>query len=231
MKDKPNIILVHGAWVDGSSWSKVIALLLDNGFNVSSVQLPLTSLDEDIAVTRNVLSMQQGPTILVGQSYGGAVITGAGYNAKNVTGLVYITAFALDEGETTQEVDNREGTPAGAAQIRPDDSGLLWIARDGYAKAFASDVDPLEVKIMAVTQKPIAVKAFISKSGPPAWKQVPSWYLISTKDEMIPPAVQEFMAKRSGATIRSIPASHASIVSQPQEVADIIILAAESTAT
>jgi pimeloyl-ACP methyl ester carboxylesterase len=228
MEPKMKVVLVHGAWVDGSSWSKVIPLLQNKGFNVTAVQLPLTSLDDDIAVTRNMLAAQKGPTVLVGHSYGGLVITGAANESPNVNALVYIAAFGLDEGESIEALSKQGPAPAGAAQIRPDDHGFLWIDRDGFAQAFAADADPVEARVMAAVQKPFSVKSFVAKAGPPAWKHIPSWYLVSTNDEMIPPQAEEFMAKRMGATVRTVPASHASMVSHPREVAEIITLAAES---
>jgi pimeloyl-ACP methyl ester carboxylesterase len=217
-----NAVLVHGAWADGSCWSKVIPLLQKQGFNVTAAQLPSTSLDEDIAVTRRLLSAQKGPTVLVGHSYGGAVITGAANDAPNVNALVYIAGWGLDEGESIADLANQGPAPAGAAQIRPDEYGFLWIDRDGFAEAFAADVDPVEASVMAATQKPLSVKSFTDKSGPAAWKHLPSWYLVSANDQMIPPKAEEFMAKRMGATIRAVPASHVSMVSRPKEVADLI---------
>ncbi len=228
MEPKTNIVLVHGAWADGSSWSKVIPLLDKKGWNVTAVQLPLTSLQDDIAVTRNALAAQTGPTVLVGHSYGGAVITGAAEKAPNVTALVYIAAFALDEGESLESLSKQGPPTAGAAQIRPDAQGFLWIDRDGFAKAFAADADPLEARVMAAVQKPLSIKSFTEKSGPPAWKHIPSWYLVSSNDQMIPPQAEEFMAKRMGATVRSVPASHASMISRPQDVADLIAAAAQA---
>jgi pimeloyl-ACP methyl ester carboxylesterase len=206
----------------------VIPLLQDKGFNVTAAQLPLTSLDDDIAVTRNLLAAQKGPTVLVGHSYGGIVVSGAANDAPNVTALVYIAAFGLDEGESIEGLSKQGPAPAGAAQIRPDDHGFLWIDRDGFAQAFAADADPVEARVMAATQKPLSVKSFVAKSGPPAWKHIKSWYLVSTNDQMIPPQAEELMAKRMCATVRSVSASHASMVSHPKEVADIITLAAES---
>jgi pimeloyl-ACP methyl ester carboxylesterase len=230
MESKTNVVLVHGAWADGSSWSKVIPLLDKRGFEVTAVQLPLTSLEDDIAVTRNVLAAQKGKTILVGHSYGGAVITGAANDAPNVTALVYIAAFGLDECESLEILSKQGTAPAGAAQIRPDEHGFLWIDRDGFAQAFAADVDPGEARIMAVTQKPLSIKSFVTKSGPPAWKHIRSWYLVSSNDQMIPPQAEELMATRMGATVRTVASSHASMVSHPQEVADIISAAADAEA-
>jgi pimeloyl-ACP methyl ester carboxylesterase len=230
MESKTNVVLVHGAWADGSTWSKVIPLLDKKGFNVTAVQIPLTSLEDDIAVTRNALAAQKGKTILVGHSYGGAVITGAGNGAPNVTALVYIAAFGLDEGESLEDLSKQGTPPAGAAQIRPDDHGFLWIDRVGFRQAFAADVDPSEAHVMAVTQRPLSIKSFVAKSGPPAWKHIPSWYLVSSNDQMIPPQAEELMAKRMGATVSTVAASHASMVSQPQKVADIICAAADAGA-
>ncbi len=228
MEQKTNVVLVHGAWADASTWSKVIPMLDKKGYEVTAVQIPLTSLEDDIAVTRNALAAQKGKTILVGHSYGGAVITGAGSDAPNVTALVYIAAFGLDEGESL-EILSKQGTPpAGAAQIHPDDHGFLWIDRAGFAQAFAADVDPVEAHVMAVTQKPLSIKSFVGKSGPPAWKHVPSWYLVAANDQMIPPQAEEFMAKRMGATTRKIASSHAAMVSHPQDVFDMICSAAQA---
>jgi pimeloyl-ACP methyl ester carboxylesterase len=228
MEPKTNVVLVHGAWADGSSWSKVIPLLQDKGFNVSAVQIPLTSLTDDIAVTRNMLAKQNGPTVLVGHSYGGAVITGAANDAPNVTALVYIAAFGLDEGESLDGLSKQGPATAGASQIRPDDHGFLWIDPSGFPGVFAADADPVEARVMAAVQKPLSIKSFTERSGPPAWKKIKSWYLVSTNDQMIPPQAEEFMAKRMGATVNSVPASHASMVSHPKEVVDLITLAAES---
>jgi pimeloyl-ACP methyl ester carboxylesterase len=228
MESKTNVVLVHGAWADGSQWSKVIALLQKKGLNVTAVQLPLTSLADDIAVTRNASATQQGPTVLVGRSYGGAVITGAGNDAPNVTGLVYIAAFGLAEGESLETLSKQGPASAGSAQIYPDDHAFLWINRENFPQAFAADVEPSEARIMAVTQKPLSMKSFSDKSGPPAWKHLPTWYLVSANDQMIPAQAEEFMAKRMGATMRTVPASHASLVSHPQEVVDLIVLAVDS---
>jgi pimeloyl-ACP methyl ester carboxylesterase len=174
MEPKTNVVLVHGAWADGSSWSKVIRILQNKGFNVTAAQLPLTSLADDIAVTRNLLARQKGPTVLVGHSYGGVVISGAANHAPNVIALVYIAAFGLDEGESIESLSNQGPGPAGAAQVRPDDHGFLWIDRDGFPQAFAADVDRVEARVMAATQKPLSISSFSAKSGPPAWKRLPS---------------------------------------------------------
>jgi pimeloyl-ACP methyl ester carboxylesterase len=231
METATNVVFVHGAWADASSWSKVIPILQDKGFNVTAAQIPLTSLDDDIEVTRNVLAAQTGPTVLVGHSYGGVVISGAANGAENVNALVYIAAFGLDEGESIESLAKQGPAPAGAAQVRPDEHGFLWIDRNGFPEAFAGDVDPVEARVMAVSQRPLSIKSFVAKSGPPAWKQLPSWYLVSTNDQMIPPPAEEFMAERMGATVQSVPASHASMVSHPDKVAEIVALAAKKNGT
>jgi pimeloyl-ACP methyl ester carboxylesterase len=225
---KTNVVLVHGAWADGSSWSRVIPLLDPARFDVVAVQIPLTSIEDDVAITRNVLAAQKGPTVLVGHSYGGIVISGAANNAPNVKALVYIAAFGLDEGESIDALSKQGPATAGAAKIRPDDHGLLWIDRDGFAEVFAADVDATQARVMAVVQKPLSLTAFTGKSGPPAWKKIRSWYMVSAKDQMIPPQAEEFMAKRMGATVRTVASSHASLVSHPNDVAGIIISAAET---
>ncbi len=231
MKSKTNVVLVHGAWADASSWSKVIPLLENKGLDVTAVQLPLTSLDDDIAVTRNALAAQKGRTVVVGHSYGGAVITGAANDAPNVTALVYIAAFGLDEGESIEGLSKQGPAPAGAAQIRPDEHGFLWIDRNGFAAVFAGDADPAEARVMAVTQKPLSIKSFTAKSGAPAWTHIRSWYLVSLNDQMIPPQAEKLMAKRMDATVRTVASSHASMISHPQEVAGIIAAAAEAEVT
>lgn len=229
METKTNVVLVHGAWADGSSWSKVIPILEQRGFYVTAVQIALTSLDDDIAVTRNVLAMQTRPTILVGHSYGGAVISGAATNAPNVRALVYIAGWGLDEGESVDGLSRRGPAPPGAAAVRPDDYGLLWIERAGFAQAFAADLDPAESRVLAVTQRPLSIRAFTAPSPAPAWKRLPSWYLVSANDKMIPPEAEEAMAKKMGATIRHVSASHVSLLSHPKEVVDIIIAAESAT--
>lgn len=236
MDSKTNVVLVHGAWADGSSWSRVIPLLDPDRFDVVAVQIPLTSIEDDVAITRNALAAQKGPTVLVGHSYGGIVISNAanglandlGNGANNVKALVYIAAFGLDEGESIDALSKQGPAPAGSAQVRPDEHGFLWIDRNGFAEAFAADVDPTQARIMAAVQKPLSIKSFVGKSGPPAWKHIRSWYMVSSNDQMIPPPAEEFMAKRMGATVRTVASSHASLVSHPKEVAEMIISAAES---
>jgi pimeloyl-ACP methyl ester carboxylesterase len=229
MESNVNVVLVHGAWADGSSWSKVIPLLQRKGLNVTAAQIPLTSLADDIAVTRRVLAAQKGPTVLVGHSYAGLVISGAANGDPNVKALVYIAAFALDEGESIEALGKTGPAPAGAGAVRPpDDHGFLWIDPPAFRQAFAADADPVEASVMAAVQKPLSFNSYTAKSGPPAWKHIPSWYMVATEDHMIPPEAEEFMAKRIKATVRKVGASHAAMVSHPKEVTDLISMAVES---
>lgn len=222
-----NIVLVHGAFADGSSWNKVIRLLQGKDYNVTAVQQPLTSLEEDVAITRHILSMQEGPTILVGHSYGGVIITVAG-NEPNVAGLVYIAAYAPDEGENISELKAHAAAAPGGAHVKSDDQGYIWIERTAYPEFFAGDVDPEEARVMAAVQMPWKVPA--TKISNPAWRSRPSWYQVSERDLMINPELQRFMAKRIGAKTISLAASHASAVSCPREIADLIMEAANSAA-
>jgi pimeloyl-ACP methyl ester carboxylesterase len=228
MNKNIDILLVHGAWADGSCWSNVILLLKEKGYNITAAQIPLTSLADDISVTQRLLSAQKEPTILVGHSYGGAVITGAANDAPNVKALVYITAFGLDAGESLDSLSKQGPPPSGASAVEPDDKGYLWINRDKFHGAFCADATNDEASVMAAVQKPLHVSGFTGEEGVPAWKTIPSWYLVCTDDHMIPPPAQEFMAKRMGATVKSVASSHCPFVSHPEAVADIIALAAES---
>ena len=222
-----NVVLVHGAFADGSSWNKVIRLLQAKNYNVTAVQQPLTSLEADVAITQHVLSMQKGPTILVGHSYGGVIITLAG-NEPNVMGLVYIAAYAPDAGETIAELKSRFPPASGAEHVHPDDEGYLWIDRAAYPECFAGDVDPQEARVMAAVQMPWKVSG--DRISNPAWRTHPSWYQVSEQDRMINPELQHFMARRIGAKTVSLEASHASAVSHPVEIAELIADAADSPA-
>ena len=228
MTKNVNVLLVHGAWADGSCWSKVIPLLEEKGLRVTAAQIPLTSLEDDVAVTRRLLSNISEPTVLVGHSYGGAVITAAAVDTPNVKALVYITAFGLDEGESLASLSQQGPAPAGASAVTPDEHGFLWIDRSRFHEAFAADAADQEAEIMAVVQKPLSVASFGAACGVPAWKTLPSWYLECTEDQMIPPPAQAFMAERMGATVRTVAASHAVFMAHPGDVAEIIGLAAAS---
>jgi pimeloyl-ACP methyl ester carboxylesterase len=220
-----NIILVHGGWADGSGWAKQISILHEAGHQVIAVQLPLHSLEDDVETVKRAIMKLGGPTILVGHSYGGAVITNAGYNNSNVTGLVYVAAFAPDDGQSLSDFVDAAKLPKGL--VIPDSGGFLYLNPEMFRENFAQDVDETEADIMAIAQKPFHGSIFTAKSGPPAWKHLPTWYQISTSDLMIPPDVQQKFAKQMNATTISIDASHASYVSHPDEIAKLILDAAK----
>lgn len=230
MADGLNIVLVHGAWADGSSWSEVIPYLQKAGYNVTAPQFPLTSYDSNIARLREVLDLQEGPTIIVGHSYGGQIMTALGTDTPNVAALVYIAAFGLDEGETLGGLLSQGPSPPALAHMRIDDRGFAWIPQSDFVEHFAADVDSVKANVMYAVQQPISGSAFDDKMGTPAWKTLPSWYLVATNDEAIPPDAQRIMAQRMGANTSSIASSHVPMVSHPEEVAQLIIGAA-NTAT
>jgi pimeloyl-ACP methyl ester carboxylesterase len=220
-----NIVLVHGGFVDGSGWEGVYKILKKNGYNVSIVQNPTISLKDDVAVTKRTLEAQDGPAILVGHSYGGAVITEAGTHPK-VAGLVYITAFAPDKGESVASLIKDPPPGAPVPPILPPQEGYLFLDKTKFPASFAADVDPEEAAFMADSQVPWGVEALSGTITEPAWKAKPSWYLVVTEDKMIPPAAQRIMAKRTGAAVVEVKGSHAIYVSQPAAVADLIEQAA-----
>jgi pimeloyl-ACP methyl ester carboxylesterase len=230
MSDRPNIVLVHGAWADGSCWRDVIERLQGQGFEVRAPQFPLTSLADDVARLRQVLEFQDGPTIVVGHSYGGQIMSALGDEAPNVAGLVYIAAFALDEGESLgAQLSGGPPTPS-LAHMFTDARGFGWLSEDDFVNHFAADVDPTWARVMYAVQQPLALSAFDTEMGVPAWKSLPSWYLVSQNDEAIPPDAERQFAQRMGATTVEIPASHVAMVSHPAEVADLIEKAAASVA-
>jgi pimeloyl-ACP methyl ester carboxylesterase len=216
-----NIVLVHGGWADGSSWTKDIIILENAGHRVIAVQLPLHSLADDVATVKRAIDLVGGPTILVGHSYGGEVITNAGYNNPNVTGLVYIAAFAPDEGQSLSSFVDPATFPKDLFLV--DSGGFIYLNPEIFRENFAQDVDPAEADLMAIVQKPFNQSIFGEKSGPPAWKQLPTWYQISDADRMIPPDVQRMFAERMNATTLSLNTSHASYVSHPNEIAELIL--------
>jgi pimeloyl-ACP methyl ester carboxylesterase len=231
MSIKQNILLVHGAWADGSSWSKVIQILSETGYNTVATQLKLVSLEDDVETVRRAVEALAGPVLLVGHSYGGAVITEAAHLCPNATGLVYLAAFALDKGESLSILSASSAVaPPGAAAFRPDKYGFLWIDRKMYPDNFCQDVDKTEARIMASTQKPLSVACFEAKATDAGWKNLPSWYQVSLNDRMVPPEAEQFMAKRINANTISLPSSHASLVSHPKEIADFILSAAKELA-
>lgn len=221
-----SIVLVHGAWSDGSVWRKVIPILNNAGHKVVAVQLPFQSLVSDIDTVKRAIEHIGGPTILVGHSYGGEVISNAAYNNPSVKGLVFIAAFAPDEGESEWTyVDPSIQYPK--EFFVPDNGGYVYINTAMFREFMAQDIDPSEADIWAVVQKPMRQSIFTEKSGPPAWKQLPTWYQISEDDHMLPPDVQRTFAQQINATPLSLNASHSSFVSHPKEVADFILTAAK----
>ncbi|HEX7032682.1 MAG TPA: alpha/beta hydrolase [Nitrososphaera sp.] len=222
-----NIVLVHGLWADGSSWSKVIPILQKAGHRVVAVQLPLHSLEEDVATVKRAVSLVGGPTILVGHSFGGFVITNAGYENGNVTGLVYVSAFAPDEGETAVDFVPVSSLPPGL--LIPDSGGFAYLNPEMFHEAFVQDVNREEAEILADVQKPAHQSLFTEPSGTPAWKQLPTWFEVSEGDRIIPPDAQRKFAERMNATTISLNSSHASPVSHPDEIARLIREAAEET--
>jgi pimeloyl-ACP methyl ester carboxylesterase len=222
-----NVVLVHGAWADGTGWKPVYDILVKDGFNVSIVQNPLTSLADDVAAVDRVLARQDGPVILVGHSYGGVVITEAGTDPK-VAGLVYIAAFAPDKEESVSSLIANPVPGYDPPPILPPVGGYLLLDKAKFAAAFAGDVDAETAGFMADSQVPWGVDALAGVVTEPAWKSKPSWYLQVRDDRMIPRPAQEFMSKRAGAAVVEVPGSHAIYVSNPRAVADIVQQAASS---
>jgi pimeloyl-ACP methyl ester carboxylesterase len=220
-----NIVLVHGGFVDGSGWEGVYKALKRNGYTVSIVQNPTISLADDVAVTKRAIAVQNGPVILVGHSYGGAVITEAGNDPK-VAGLVYITAFAPDKGESVSSLIKDPPPGAPVPPILPPQDGFLFLDKAKFPAAFAADVSQGAAAFMADSQVPWGLEALGGAINQPAWRTKPSWYLVSTEDKMIPPDAQRAMSKRAGSTVVEIKGSHAVYVSQPQAVAHFIEQAA-----
>ena len=223
-----NIVLVHGAWADGSSWSEVIHRLQESGYYVTAPQFPLTSLADNLARLREVLTLQKGPTLLVGHSYGGQIMTALGTDAPNVIGLVYVAAFGLDEGETLGSLLSQAPPTPALAHMNIDDQGFAWLPQSDYVKYFAADVNPEKAKVMCAVQQPLPISALEDKMDIPAWKAMPSWYMVATNDQVIPPDAERLMAQRMGANTSSIESSHVSMVSHPEEVAQLIMDAAKT---
>src|SRR5213592_1452137 len=221
-----NIVLVHGGFVDGSGWESVYSLLKKDDYNVAIVQNPTLSLAGDVAATKLVINEQDGPVILVGHSYGGAVITEAGNDPK-VAGLVYITAFAPDKGESVNSLIKDPPPDAPVPPILPPQDGYLFLDKTKFAASFGADVDAEKAAFMADSQVPWSVAALSGTISEPAWRAKPSWYLIATDDKMIPPDAQRFMSKRAGSTVVEAKGSHAIYVSQPSAVAGLIEQAAK----
>src|SRR6478609_12142252 len=222
MSDRPNVILVHGAWADGSCWSGVIERLQAQGFQVRAPQFPLTSLADDVARLRQVLEFQDGPTVVVGHSYGGQIITALGSDTANVVGLVYIAAFALDQGESLGALLSQGPVTPALEHMLTDEQGFGWLSEDDFIHHFAADLEPATARAMWAAQQPLALSAFGDVMDVPAWKSHPSWYLVATDDQAIPPDAERQFAARMGATTVEVAASHVAMVSRPAEVTELI---------
>ena len=219
---KTSVVLVHGAFADASSWRKVILLLERDGFTVTAVQIPLKSLADDVATTKRLIDAQEDDVVLVGHSYGGAVITDAAAGNSKVKALVYVAAFAPDAGEALGGLIERFSPSTLATALVPDSAGFLYIDRRKFQQVFANDLTKDEAAVLAATQKPIAGAIFGEGVKDAAWKAIPSWYVVSTQDNAINPDLERFMAKRMGAQTKEIKASHVGFISQPTEITKVI---------
>jgi pimeloyl-ACP methyl ester carboxylesterase len=225
-----NVVLVHGAWADGSCWSAVIERLQAAGYDVVAPQFPETSLADDVARLRQVLVRQDGPTVIAGHSYGGQIMTALGADAPNAVALVYIAAFGLDEGESIGALLASGAPTAALAHLDVDARGFAWLPEDDFVQHFAADVPPTEAKVMFAVQQPLSMSTLADVMGVPAWKSLPSWYLVATEDQAIPPDAERHFAERMGATTIEVPSSHVAMVSHPDEVATLIESAAKGVA-
>jgi pimeloyl-ACP methyl ester carboxylesterase len=225
---RPNIVLVHGAGADGSSWSGVIERLQADGYHVTAPQFPLTALADDVARLRQVLDLQDGPAIVAGHSYGGQIMTALGADAPNVAGLVYVAAFGLDQGESLGALLSQGPVTPALAHLVTDTQGFAWLSEDDFVSHFAADVDPVKAKVMYAAQQPLATSALGEVMGVPAWKTLPSWYLVATDDQALAPDAERMFASRMGATTVEIPSSHLPMVSHSGDVAQLIKTAAEA---
>ena len=230
MSAPANVILVHGAWADGSCWSGVIERLQADGYHVTAPQFPLTALADDVARLRHVLDLQDGPAIVAGHSYGGQVITALGADAPNVAGLVYIAAFGIDEGESLGALLGQGPPPPAIEHLFTDPQGFIWLPEDDFVKHFASGVDPVRARVLHAVQQPLAGSSFTDVMGTPSWKSRPSWYLVAAGDQAIPPDAERLFASRMGATTVEVDAGHLAMVSHPGETAQLITAAAAATA-
>ena len=228
---KTSIVLVHGAFADASGWSKIIPILERDGYYVTAVQIPLTSLADDVATTKRVLDAQKDPVVVVGHSYGGAVITGAAAGNKNVKSLVYVAAFAPDDNEPLAAAGSKFATPPLNAALVPDSAGFLYIDRAKFHEDFCQDLPASEARVMAAAQKPLHKSVFEAAVPIAAWKTIPTWYIVSSNDRAINPDLERFYAKRANAKTTEIASSHVSFLSHPKEVAKVIEAAAQRAAS
>jgi pimeloyl-ACP methyl ester carboxylesterase len=225
--ENATVVVVHGAWADGSSWGAVIPALLEQGLQVIAAPIPLTSLSDDAAALNRTIARTKGPVILAGHAYAGAVIATA--NDERVRALVYVAALAPDEGETVAQVFYRDETHPKAPKLAPDGDGYIWMPDEGFANAFAQNATAKQIALSRAVQRPIAVKSIQEAVPKPAWKSKPSWFLIAEEDRMINPKTQHFMAVRMKATIRAFEVDHTPLLTAPGKVVDIILEAAEAT--
>jgi len=231
MSKKPNVVLVHGAWADGSSWSAVIEALQGNGFTVTAPQFPETSLAADVARLRQVLRRQDGPTVVAGHSYGGQIITALGTDAPNVVGLVYIAAFGLAEGESLGALLGGGPPSPALAHLIVDEQGFGWLPEDDFVGHFAAGVDPVKARVLFAVQQGLSMTTFEDVMGSPAWKSHPTLYLVAKNDEAIPPDAERMFAKRMGADTVEVAAGHLAMVSHPRGVVTLIEAAASIPAS
>jgi pimeloyl-ACP methyl ester carboxylesterase len=228
MSELPNIVLVHGAWADGSSWDAVVESLQAKGYKVTAPQFPETSTEADVARLRQVLARQDGPTIVAGHSYGGQIMTALGADAENVVGLVYVAAFGIDEGESLGALLSGGPPTAALANLEVDELGFGWIPEDDFVGHFAADVNPAQARILHAVQQPISMSTFEYAMGVPAWKSQPTWFVVAQNDEAIPPDAERQFAERMGATTIEVPSGHLAMVTQADAVTDLIEKAAQS---
>jgi pimeloyl-ACP methyl ester carboxylesterase len=221
------VVVVHGAWADGSSWQAVIQPLEERGLNVIAAPIPLTSLSDDAAALQRTIARTRGPAIVVGHAYAGAVIATA--HDERVKALVYVAALAPEEGETVAQVFYRDEAHPSAPQLAPDADGFIWMPDEGFASAFAQNASPKQIALSRAVQRPISVKCIQEPAPAPAWKSKPAWYLLAQKDRMINPKTQRFMAERMKATVRSFPVDHTPLLTAPDKVVEVILESAITT--
>jgi pimeloyl-ACP methyl ester carboxylesterase len=228
MSELPNIVLVHGAWADGSSWAAVVEALQGKGYKVTAPQFPETSTEDDVARLRNVLARQDAPTIVAGHSYGGQIITALGTDAPNVVGIVYVAAFGIDEGESLGALLGAGDPTPALAHLAVDEQGFGWLPEDDFVGHFAADVDPTKARVLHAVQQPISMSTFEYTMGVPAWKALPTWFVVAQNDEAIPPDAERQFAARMGATTIEVASGHLAMVTHADEVVGLIEQAAQS---
>lgn len=225
--ENATVVLVHGAWADGSSWQAIVLPLEDRGLNVIAAPIPLTSLSDDAAALKRTMARTQGPLIVAGHAYAGAVVATAHH--QRVKALVYVAALAPQEGETVAQVFYRDEIHPKAPKLAPDADGFIWMPDEGFADAFAQNATHGQIALAKAVQRPISVKSIQEPAPAPAWKSKPTWYLLAEQDRMINPKTQRFMAERMGATVRSFAVDHTPLITAPDRVVDVILEAAKAT--